>query len=83
MAIPRKQTVEFINVHRVSGDKDALLYLKNADHDVVEGFFYQAKHYGKSQFIFQNQNYDILRNRDFSFTVKLSDEQEISTEQFA
>lgn len=83
MALPKKQTTELINVHRVQGDKDAILYLKNADHEIVEGFFYQAKRFGRAEFEFRDLKYVIERNRDFSFTVRLSDEQEVSTEQFA
>ena len=83
MAIPKRQSVELINVHRVIGDKDAIIFLKNADHDVVEGWFYQAKHYGHAQFQFQGLNYDITRNRDFSFTIKISEEQTLSAEEFS
>lgn len=84
MAIPTSQpTVELINVHRVIGDKDVIIYLKNADHDIVEGLFYQAKRYGHSRFQYHSLNYDIRRNKDFSFTIGVSEEQTISTEQFA
>lgn len=79
-ARPRR---EMINVHQVQGDKDAVMYLKNADHDVVEGLFYTAKRYGISTFIFQDQRYDLVRNRDFSFTVRLSDDQVLTPESFS
>ncbi len=77
--VPRK---ELINVHQVMGDKEAIIYLKNADHDVVEGLFYTAKRYGKSTFDFAGQRFDILRNKDFSFTIQLSENQELTPESF-
>lgn len=75
-----RQQKELINVHQVQGDKDALIYLKNADHDIVEGWFYNAKRYGMATFIFQGQQYDLVRNKDFTFTVRLSDEQTLTPE---
>lgn len=77
--VPRK---ELINVHQVMGDKDAIIYLKNADHDVVEGLFYTAKKYGTATFVFAGQRFDILRNKDFSFTIQLSESQELTPESF-
>ncbi len=78
-----KPLVELINVHRVLGDKEAIIFLKNADHDFVEGLFYTAKRYGRSEFDFRGLKYDVVRNKDTSFTVRLSEEQNISTEQYA
>ena len=75
-----RQQKELINVHQVQGDKDALIYLKNADHDIVEGWFYTAKRYGMATFVFQGQKYDLVRNKDFTFTVRLSDEQTLTPE---
>lgn len=80
--INRPVKPELINVHQIRGDKNAIIYLKNADHDVVEGLFYTAKRYGIATFIFQGQRFDLLRNRDFSFTVGLSDDQELNPESF-
>lgn len=77
--VPRR---ELINVHQVEGDKNAIIYLKNADHEVVEGLFYTAKKYGKTTFIFSGSQYDILRNKDFSFTIQLSEDQELTPESF-
>lgn len=76
---PEKQ---LINVHQVMGDKQAILYLKNADHEVVEGFFYTAKRYGHTTFMFNGEQYDILRNKDFSFTIQKSELQELTPESF-
>lgn len=75
--------VELINVHQVRGDKDAIVYLKNADHDFVEGLFYTAKRYGRSNFEFRDLQYDMIKNKDSSFTIQLAEEQEVTTEQFA
>lgn len=83
MRIDKQPTVELINVHRVIGDKDAIIFLKNADHNFVEGLFYQSKRYGEAEFYFQNLKYLVTRNKDFSFLIHLSDEQDVSTEQFA
>ncbi|MEK7537424.1 MAG: hypothetical protein AAB619_00420 [Patescibacteria group bacterium] len=84
MPLPNdKPRRELINVHQVEGDKDAIVYLKNADHDVVEGLFYTAKRYGITTLIFQGRRYDLVRNKDFSFTVRLSDDQELTPESFA
>lgn len=84
MALPSAQPHrELINVHQVIGDKEIIRYLKNADHDVVEGFFYTAKRYGINTFIYQDQRYDIVRNKDFSFTVRLSDDQVLTPESFS
>lgn len=74
---------ELINVHQVVGDADAITYLKNADHDVVEGLFYTSKRYGIATFIFQEQRFDLVRNKDFTFTVRLSDDQILTPEAFA
>lgn len=76
----RTQGFELINVHQVRGDADAIVYLKNSDHDVVEGLFYQAKHTGSVRFEFRGQTYLLTRNRDFSFTIELDKEQTLSPE---
>lgn len=83
MAVKKERRLELINVHQVVGDKDVIRYLKNADHDVVEGLFYQAKRYGLVQFWFEDQQYDLVRNRDFSFSVRLTENQNLSPEQLA
>lgn len=74
---------ELINVHRVSGVPEIVQYLKNADHEVVEGLFYNAKHHGMVSFVYNGQRYDMIRNRDFSFTVALSADQELTPESFS
>lgn len=82
-ALDRKQEPELINVHRVNGDKDAILFLKNAEHEFVEGLFYYAKRYGHSEFYFRDTQYEIIRNKDSSFTISLSPEQDLNIEAFA
>ncbi len=84
MALERdKRRHELINVHQVIGDKDVINYLKNSDHDVVEGLFYNAKRFGLATFVFQEQQYHITRNKDFSFTIELSEVQEVTPESLA
>lgn len=84
MAIGKREPViELINVHQVRGDKDAIIFLKEAEHEYVERLFYTAKKYGRSEFMFREDKYEILRNKDFSFTIQISPEQELYTEQLA
>lgn len=83
MPLDRKIEDDLINVHRVHGDKNAIIFLKNSEHEYVEGLFYQAKHYGRSLFYFQGLRYDIMRNKDSSFSISMSEEQEINTEQYS
>lgn len=84
MALSREQPKpELINVHQVYGDKDVIIFLKNADHNFVEGLFYTAKHYGHSEFEFRSMKYDIVRNKDSSFRIAISAEQDFNTEQYA
>lgn len=83
MALDRKPAFELINVHKVSGEKDAILFLKNSEKDIVEGLFYHAKRFGRAEFFFKDLKYEIVRNRDFSFTIGPSPDQEMTIEQFA
>lgn len=80
---PVQPEFELINVHRVKGDKDIITFLKNADHEYVEGLFYHAKRYGQTEFTWHGLKYILRRNKDTSFSIVLSEEQEITTEQFA
>lgn len=83
MALTRPKVVELINVHKVTGDKDAIMFLKNSEKDFTEGLFYQAKHTGQAHFYYRDKKYDVLRSRDFSFQVDESPDQEFSSEQFS
>lgn len=82
MALKRPVIQQLINVHQVTGDKAVIHYLQNLEKDFVEGLFYHAKRFGKADFIFGESKYEIIRQRDFSFTIALAEEQSISTEQF-
>ncbi|MBI3572916.1 MAG: hypothetical protein HY092_01815 [Candidatus Kerfeldbacteria bacterium] len=83
MALPKdRPRIEYINVHQIRGDKNGILFLKNADHEYVEGLFYDAKRRGAISFETNGVKYDLRRNKDFTFTVALSDDQEMFTEQF-
>lgn len=71
---------ELINVHRVQAEKEIMLYLKNAEKDYVEGLFYTAKRYGKSSFQYKGDTYDIKRNKDSSFSIVFSENQNLTPE---
>lgn len=81
--LDRKPKIEMINVHQVHGDREAIIFLKNAEHNFVEGLFYKAKRFGQTDFYWRDTKYDIIRNRDFSFTINPSPDQGVTTEQFA
>lgn len=83
MALKRPVVQQLINVHKVTGDKAAIHFLQNSEKDFVEGLFYHAKKYGHAEFYFNESQFEILRNKDFSFTIQVSPEQPVSTEQFA
>lgn len=82
-ALKRTIEIELINVHQVRGDKGAIIFLKNAEHDFVEGLFYHAKRYGRSEFFFRDEKYIITKNKDASFLIEPDEEQDVSTESFA
>lgn len=83
MALPKdKPRPEYINVHQIHGDKNGILFLKNADHEYVEGLFYDAKQRGVAIFEANGLKYDLRRNKDFTFSVALSEDQVLFTEQF-
>lgn len=79
----REPILELINVHQVKGDKDAIIFLKQAEHEFVEHLFYTAKRYGRSEFYFRDKKFDIIRNKDFSFSIQLSQDQILATEELA
>lgn len=74
---------ELINVHRVHGLKKIVAYLRLSDEEVTEGLFFQAKRTGKAGFPFEGKNYELIKNRDGSFTIALAEDQIISTEDLA
>ena len=81
--LDRSQRSEMINVHMVNGDKNAILFLKNAGHDFVEGLFYKAKRFGRAEFYLLDVQYEIIKNKDFTFTIQQTPEQGLTTEQFS
>ena len=83
MTLDRPHVVEMINVHRVLGDKQAIIFLKNSEKDFVEGLFFKAKRFGSANFYFKDIKYDILRNKDYSFVILPNVDQDVSLEQFA
>lgn len=74
---------ELINVHKVFASKDIIAYLRLGDQDVTEGLFYQAKRWGRVTFAYRGRNYDIVKNKDGSFSINISPEQDINTEEYA
>lgn len=83
MTLDRKPVAEMINVHRVFGDKDVIVFLKLSEKDFVEGLFYNAKRTGRAEFFYRDLRHEIIRNKDTSFTVRLDPEQDFTIEQFA
>lgn len=83
MALDRKIEPEFINVHRVFGPKEVILYLKNAEHNFMEGLFYHAKREGYVEFFYQSERYEMIRNDDESFTVRIAEDQDMTAESLA
>lgn len=63
-------TYRLINVHAVNGDLEGIEYLRNADGHLVDGIFFFAKRYGRSEFEYRGRQYEILRNRNLTYTVK-------------
>jgi hypothetical protein len=74
---------ELINVHQVLAEKDIILYLRMGDPGFVESLFYKAKHTGQATFEYRGRIYEINRNKDGSYTAKLSEEQTFNTESFS
>ncbi|MBI4092363.1 MAG: hypothetical protein HY420_00370 [Candidatus Kerfeldbacteria bacterium] len=78
----RKQTKSTlaINVHQVRGDILAIRYLQNADFHYVEGLFFRAKHTGQVQFSHHGVPYNLIKNRDLTYTVEPSPEHALDME---
>jgi hypothetical protein len=77
MAGTRQQTTRYVNVHMVRGSKEAIDYLLNTDAHVVEGLFWMAKRYGKTDFEYQGSVYELVKNRDLTFTIELKDSEDV------
>lgn len=70
MAVKNPQTTRYVNVHQVRGDKTAIDFLLNTDAHTVEGLFWMAKRYGKTEFDYHGVIYELIKNRDLTFTIK-------------
>ncbi len=81
--LDRPDKGEMINVHRVFADKEIILYFRMSDPQMIEGLFYNAKRNRKTSFVYQGRTFDMTRNRDGSFTIKLSETQDYTTEAFS
>jgi len=69
-----------VNIHMVSGDLEAIEFLKNADYHWVEGLFLRSKMLGKIEFEFHGQQYRLVKNRNLTYTVELVPESPMNLE---
>jgi|GEM_PF-2880967 len=76
MAVAHQQTTRYVNVHMVRGAKEAIDYLLNTDAHLVEGLFWMAKRYGKTEFEYQGAVYELIKNRDLTFTIQLQNSED-------
>lgn len=72
MQQPKKETTELkmVNIHQVNGDVSAINFLKNADFHWVEGIFLRAKQVGRAEFDFLGVMYELVKNRNLTYTVR-------------
>lgn len=70
------KTFKNINVHLVNGDLEAIEYLKNTDFHFVEGLFFFAKRYGRAEFNYRGHEFELIRNRNITYTVQRKPDQE-------
>jgi len=71
----RTEKPMLIGVHQVNGDISAIEYLQNSDPKWVEGLFFFAKNYGRATFEWDGDDYEIIRNRNLTYTLnKLTSE---------
>lgn len=74
---------ELINVHRVHGPKNLIVYLRLADPEMTEGLFFQAKRTGQIDFPYEGKKYTLKKNKDGSFSLHVAKEQTFSVEEFS
>lgn len=75
MKKPYRQTdEEYIVVHRLHGDQDAIDYLKEGSHLRTEELLYRAKRRGQSTFHIRGTAYVINHDRDNSYTIVAADD---------
>ncbi|MBI5405050.1 MAG: hypothetical protein HY976_02390 [Candidatus Kerfeldbacteria bacterium] len=82
MALVQKITKDLknVNIHMVNGDVEAINFLKNADYHWVEGLFLRAKMLGRMLFEYHGQQYQLLKNRNMTYTVELVPESPLNLE---
>lgn len=77
------QNYSQINVHSINGDLNAIEYLKYTDTHFMEGLFFFAKRYGRAEFDYKGKRYELLRNRNLTFTVReLEDDSQLLADAF-
>ncbi|MFH0828734.1 MAG: hypothetical protein V1907_00975 [Candidatus Kerfeldbacteria bacterium] len=64
------KTLTMVNIHQVNGDFYAVEFLKNADFRWVESLFLRAKQLGKSEFDYHGQMYQLIKNRNLTYSVE-------------
>ena len=74
--------VQNVNIHQVVGDIDAVNFLKNADYHWVEGLFLRAKMLGRMTFQYRGQVFQLLKNRNLTYTVQLIPDSPLNLESF-
>ncbi len=62
--------MRMVNIHQVNGDVNAIEFLKYADFHWVEGLFLHAKQFGKVEFEFHGQMFNLIKNRNLTYTVE-------------
>jgi hypothetical protein len=72
-----------IGVRQVSGNLMAIEYLQSSDPKFVEGLFFFAKRYGRATFEWDGDGYEIIRNRNMTYTInKMTGEDEKEVMEF-
>lgn len=72
-----------VGVRQVNGNVLAIEYLQNSDPKYVDGLFFFAKRYGRATFEWDGDGYEIVRNRNLTYTInKLTSEDEKEVMEF-
>lgn len=72
-----------VGVRQVNGNVLAIEYLQNSDPKYTEGLFFFAKRYGRATFEWDGDGYEIVRNRNMTYTInKLTSEDEKEVMEF-
>ncbi len=73
-ALYRNTDEEYIVVHKLHGDKDAIEYLKRNSPVHTEGLLYTAKRMGQSTFDIRGAMYRISHERDNAYLIEPEDD---------